>query len=114
MTVLEFIMNPLVLTMIIICYLTGAAVTLSAFTTDETTIHKTGGLFGGPSMSSTHRTITPIDAWKTLIWPLFAIFHTIVAFLWLANELLTFPLILVGVKYKGSKMYRTIYNALDF
>ncbi len=53
-----------------------------------------------------HRSPAPKDAWLSLCWPLFSLWFVCRMIISLINSLAVFPLLLVGIQYKDSRMYK--------
>lgn len=55
-----------------------------------------------------NRDATTKDMWLALVWPLRIIKFVFFITLELLNDLMQYPLLLIGIKYKGSKIDRKI------
>jgi len=53
------------------------------------------------------------DVWLALIWPLALSFNTVLFILYLLNALIQYPLLLIGIKYKNSRLDNIIRKFCD-
>ena len=95
---------------IILCigvYLVGIGGYISIKTVDSIEFHEGGFLNMGYTTSS-NRDMTTSDAWLSLLWPGILILNIVKLSVWVGNELLIFPCILVGLNYKDTALYKKI------
>lgn len=56
--------------------------------------------------------MTTKDAWMSLIWPILLIYSFVLHIIWIVNEALIFPCILVGFKYKDTNIYKKLNDII--
>lgn len=91
----------------LIVYIIGLGISISS----STTSHHCRDDFSG--VDTTYRDAEPKDAWLSLIWPL----RVIRGFIWLTiaivNDVVCYPLLLLGFKYKNTNLYKKIDKITD-
>lgn len=93
-------------------YIMGIGVAISDRTTsykNRYDIHSTGKY----DPLKVTRNPEPKDMWMAIIWPLKFIWCAVWGTLDALNSLIQYPLLLLGVRYKGSKMDWKIRNFLE-
>jgi len=96
-----------VITLIVTIYLIGCGVSIS----NSTTSYHCKTDFS--SVDTKYRDARPKDAWVAIIWPLRVIIGSIWLILSIINDLVCYPLLLLGITYKDTKLYKIIDKASD-
>lgn len=90
-----------------VAYLVITSLFLSTNTITNTEYHE-GGFLNMGYTSNSHREATPKDVWVALAWPLFFGLEFIRCLMQLLNDLLCYLLLMFGIKYKKTRMYKLI------
>lgn len=87
--------------------------TLDLDTTTDIKFHEDNSFWGfGGYTTSSNREATVKDAWLAIIWPFRFLFELIKGILWLFNEFIVFPFLLIGFKYKKTEIYQYLERNL--
>ena len=102
------VMPTFVLVIMIIIYVIGMFVVVYDQTTEYGDSYDTTNIFGAPfyGVHTSNRDATTKDIWFAMVWPPIALWIVTQAVVTFLNALLILPCLLVGFKYKDTKMYR--------
>lgn len=100
----------------VIIYIIGVTIRMGDRTVLKSEIIRGTGMFGGPTYHSidTCRDVEPKDAWLSLLWPLEILLFFIRGLLDILHEILVFILLLVGIQYKKTKLYKHVTTFIGF
>lgn len=92
-----------------VIYIVGVCIELSCRIIDTVTLSEKGGIFGGPTISSTNREATTKDVWMVMVWPVTGLWFLCKDIIWLINNgVVNFFMLLIGIQYKNTRMYKWI------
>ena len=92
---------------LIIIYVIGFAISI----TNSTTSYHCRDDFS--YVDTETRNAEPKDAWLALLWPLKGILSILFAVLDCINSLIQYPLLLLGIRYKDTKLSKWINKCCD-
>ncbi len=96
----------------IIFYIVGIITYIITFIEENVEFHD-GGFLGMGYTTSDHRRMTPKDMRKGLIWPILFIIFFIKLLILLLNDIIYAIILIFGIDYSNTRIYKFIDNKFD-